>query len=106
MSKGGTIHTDTVPIAALETTQAKMASISIQTMTTGPPTKGPNGGSLYGTPPPQFTRAQSDSKAFLRKFEGWWLVNGDTPVFEEPYRRSALFLTFVNGKDIDDWVDQ
>ena len=106
MSEGGTIHTDTAPITALETTQAKMASISIQTTTTGPPIKGPHGGSLYGTPLPQFTGAQSDSKAFLQKFKGWWLVNGDKPVFEEPYRWSALFLTFVNRKDVDNWVDQ
>ena len=30
----------------------------------------------------------------------------DKEVFTDPFRRSALFLTFINGKDVDDWVDQ
>ena len=29
----------------------------------------------------------------------------DKPVLADPFRRSALFLTFINGKDVDDWVD-
>ena len=33
-------------------------------------------------------------------------MNADKEVFTDPFRRSALFLTFINGKDVDDWVDQ
>ena len=45
------------------------------------------------------------SQVFLRKFEGWWLVNSDKPVLADPFRRATLFLTFINGKDIDNWVN-
>ena len=34
------------------------------------------------------------------------MVNADKEVFANYYHRSALFLTLIAGKDVDDWVDQ
>ena len=40
------------------------------------------------------------------KFEGWALVNYDKEVFQNPFKKAALFLTFLAGPDIDNWVEE
>ena len=80
---------------------------SIQTtiVRTNPDPKAPHGG-LAGQPPPQFHGDRTKSKRFLQKFELWALTNQDHEQMQVPWKWAALFLTFLNGEAVDDWVQQ
>jgi len=63
-----------------------------------------NGGAIIGRAPEPFDGNRSTSKAFLHRFETWANLNGDKDVFKDQFRKCTLFLTYIIGPDVDDWV--
>jgi Retrotransposon gag protein/Zinc knuckle len=63
-----------------------------------------NGGPVLGHSPGTFDGARDKSKEFLAQFEGWALLNSDKEVFTNPFKKSALFLTYLVGPNINDWT--
>jgi hypothetical protein len=86
-----------------------MGSLATNTTVTGsnPPTGGGgNGGGLHGNPPEIFDGNRSRTKEFMRAFTRWWRLNINKPVFEQPYKRVALCLNYIRGKNVEDWTDE
>jgi len=105
---GGSIDTTTEPIAALEPMLSEiytMSGPSANVQTTGNTNQSTgNGGAIMGRAPEVFDGNRSTSKAFLHRFETWANLNGDKDVFKDQFRKCTLFLTYIIGPDIDDWV--
>ena len=102
-SQGGTVATDVEPVAAQEPTRVQMssqtASRSGQTTTATS-----NGGVLLSSTRDIFSGKLDQSKQFLADFEGWALLNHDKGVFVDPFKKTAIFLTYLKGPDVNDWV--
>jgi len=63
-----------------------------------------NGGGILGCTPEPFGGDRSASKAFLHQFKTWANLNGDKDVFKDQFRKCTLFLTYIIGSDVDNWV--
>jgi len=63
-----------------------------------------NGGSILEHAPEPFSGDRSTSKAFLHRFETWANLNGDKDIFKDQFRKCTLFLTYIIGPNVDDWV--
>ena len=63
-----------------------------------------NGG-LKGNAPAIFDGNQSKSKAFLREFQLYRILNSRQELMSIPFRRVALALTYIKEEKVDDWVD-
>src|SRR6266850_3591709 len=106
---GGSIDTTTEPFAALEPTLSEIhtgmsgPSANVQTMGNTNQATG-NGGAIIGHAPEPFNGNRSTSKAFLHRFKTWANLNGDKDIFKDQFRKCTLFLTYIIGPDIDDWV--
>jgi|SRR5216683_7095059 len=64
------------------------------------------GGGTTGNAPEPFSGEHHKSKDFMRSFIRWWKLNYDKPVFQQPYKRVALCLNYIRGKNIEDWADE
>jgi len=105
---GGSFDTSTEPFAALEPMLSKiqrMSEPSANVQTTGNTNQTTrNGGAIIGRTPETFDGNRSTSKAFLHQFKTWANLNGDKDVFKDQFRKCTLFLTYIIGPDVDDWV--
>jgi Retrotransposon gag protein/Zinc knuckle len=107
-SEGHQIPTNIQPLAEQEPTRAEMSAQVAATTTasgSGTTTHQSNGGPLLGYPPAPFNGDRTESKEFLAKFEGWALLNYDKEVFILPFKKSALFLTYLVGPNLADWTE-
>ena len=67
----------------------------------------PNSGDkLIGNPPFIFTGDQTKSEAFMSDWKKYHRANKDTARMREPYARATLFLTYIQGGNTTEWVDQ
>jgi hypothetical protein len=60
---------------------------------------------LIGTSPPTFNGDRDKSDIFLDKFLGYELINADKKVFQIPYLKVALCLSYITGPKVDAWVN-
>jgi len=84
---------------------ATMSAPSANVQTTGNTnqTTG-NGGAIIGRAPETSDGNRSISKAFLHRFETWANLNEDKDIFKDQFRKCTLFLTYIIGPNVDDWV--
>jgi len=104
---GGSFDTSTKPFAALEPTLSeiqRMSGLSANVQTTGTNQNTGNGGGIIGHTPEPFGGERSISKAFLHQFETWANLNTEQSVFKDQFRKCTLFLTYIIGPNVDDWV--
>ena len=64
------------------------------------------GDKLIGNPPFTFTGDQTKSEAFMSDWKKYRRANKDTTRMIEPYARAMLFLTYIQGGNTTEWVDQ
>jgi len=81
-----------------------MSGPSANIQTTGTNQNTSNGGGIIGCAPEPFGGERSISKAFLHRFETWANLNAEQSVFKDQFRKCTLFLTYIIGPDVDDWV--
>src|SRR6266404_403901 len=70
---------------------------------------GPGGGlarygKLSGNPPRLFNGDRTTSVGFLLEWELYYEINQHVDVMNQPYTRSMLFLTYIQGDDVQNWV--
>src|SRR6266403_3101657 len=70
---------------------------------------GPGGGlaghrKLSGNPPRIFNGDRTTSVGFLLEWELYYEINRHVDVMNQPYTRSMLFLTYIQGDDVQSWV--
>ena len=65
---------------------------------------GSNGGGLLRSAPNIFSGSRNKSKQFLADFDGWALLYFNKEVFTNTFKKTVLFLTYLRGPGIDDWV--
>ncbi|KAI9436903.1 hypothetical protein H4582DRAFT_2077903 [Lactarius indigo] len=84
----------------------------------GPPGGGPPGGGLPGAgpivPPPSnklageaptvFDGERAKVEAFLTQWHVYWGMNADEGIMATPYRRALLFLSYIKGVNVSEWV--
>jgi hypothetical protein len=61
-----------------------------------------NGGGLFGTPPEVFDGNRAKAKEYMCSFKHWWALNEEKPVFNIPYKRVALCLSYMKGAKVED----
>ena len=67
----------------------------------------PNAGDkLIGNPPFVFTGDRTKSEVFMSDWKKYRHANKDTAHMAEPYARAVLFLTYIQGGNTTEWVDQ
>jgi len=93
-----------VTLQAPQTMSQPVASVTVPATGTSPQTQS-NGGGTVGSPPEPFNGDRNRSKDFMRAFIQWWKLNYDKPVFQEPYKRVALCLNYMKGRNVEDWTD-
>ena len=71
----------------------------------GPAPAQTSNGGLFGSPPEAFDGDRAKAQAFYRSFVRYWKLNIDKTVVTEPYRRVALFLSYLKGPKVEDWAD-
>ena len=62
-----------------------------------------NGGGMRGNPPAVFTRERSKSDEFLEDFKVYRMANQGSQTMRVPLERVALILTYIKGKNVQDW---
>src|SRR6267378_5231865 len=81
----------------------------------GPPPAGPPGGGaaapgeggngkLGGNPPSEFDGDHSKANTFRNQFNLYRITNIDAEQMTNPMKRTALFLRFLKGPNVKDWV--
>ena len=78
----------------------------------GPPNAGPGGGGnpergldkLVGNPPEVSTGVQARAEHFLTQWKLYVGVNISNPTIVNYYQRSMLFLTYIQGAGVSEWV--
>jgi len=104
---GGGFDMSTKPFTALEPTISEiqaMSGPSANVQTTGNNQNTGNRGSIIGCTPEPFGGDRSISKAFLHRFKMWANLNAEQGVFKDQFRKCTLFLTYIIGPNVDDWV--
>ena len=64
---------------------------------------GGNGGGMRGNPPTVFTGDHSKSDEFLEDFKVYRMANQGNQTMRVPLERVALILTYIKGKNVQDW---
>ena len=64
---------------------------------------GGNGGGMRGNPPAVFTGDRSKSNEFLEDFKVYRMANQGNQTMRVPLERVALILTYIKGKNVQDW---
>ena len=62
-----------------------------------------NSGGMCGNPPTVFTRDRSKSDKFLKDFKVYRMANQGNQTMRIPLERVALILTYIKGKNVQDW---
>jgi hypothetical protein len=70
--------------------------------TTGPEGGGSNG-SMRGNPPAVFSGNHSKSDEFIEDFKVYRMANQGNQMMRVPLERVTLILTYIKGKNIQDW---
>ncbi|KAH9017061.1 hypothetical protein EDB85DRAFT_2155444 [Lactarius pseudohatsudake] len=71
----------------------------------GPVAPPPGGNSKFvGQPPEVFTRDRTKTEEFLTQWELYWGVNNNNTVMSNPYQRSMIFLTYIRGSGVNEWL--
>ena len=65
---------------------------------------GGGGGKLGGNPPEEFDGDRAKAEAFKTQFNLYWIANNDADQMTNPMKRAALFLGFIKGPNVKDWV--
>ena len=65
---------------------------------------GGRGGKLGGNPPSEFNGDQALVNMFINEFNLYCLANVEAEQMTLPMKRAALFLGFIKGPDVKDWV--
>ena len=65
---------------------------------------GGGGGKLGGNPPSEFNGDQALVDTFINEFNLYHLTNVDTVQMVLPMKRADLFLGFIKGPNVKDWV--
>ena len=65
---------------------------------------GGGGGKLGGNPPRIFDRTRSKADTFMNEFNLYHLTNIGADQVDNPMKRAALLLGFIQGENIKDWV--
>jgi len=61
-------------------------------------------GKLSGNPPRIFNGDHTTSVGFLMEWELYYEINRHIDIMNQPYTRSMLFLTYIQGDDVQSWV--
>ena len=64
---------------------------------------GGNGGGMRGNPPTVFTGDCSKFDEFLEDFKVYRMANQGNQTMRIPLKRVALILTYIKGKNVQDW---
>ena len=78
----------------------------------GPPNAGPGGGGnprqgsdkLVGNPPEVLMGVRAKAEHFLTQWKLYVVVNISNPTITNYYQRSMLFLTYIQGAGVSEWV--
>ena len=70
----------------------------------GPGAAAGGGGRLGGNPPRIFDGTCSEADAFMNKFNLYPLTNIGVDQVDNPMKRAALLLGFIQGENVKDWV--
>ena len=70
----------------------------------GPGAAGGGGGRLGGNPPRIFDGTRSEADTFMNEFNLYRLTNFAADQVDNPMKRAALLLGFIQGENIKDWV--
>ncbi|KAH9033276.1 hypothetical protein EDB85DRAFT_1890337 [Lactarius pseudohatsudake] len=86
----------------------------------GGPPRGPGGGGFgssgppggfggrnskfVGQPPEVFTGDRTKTEEFLTQWELYWGVNNNSTVMSNPYQRAMIFLTYIRGSGVNEWL--
>ena len=65
---------------------------------------GGGGGKLGGNPPRIFDGTFSEADAFMNEFSLYHLTNIGADQIDNPMKRAALLLGFIQGENVKDWV--
>ena len=69
-----------------------------------PGAAGGGGGKLGGNPPRIFDGTCSEADTFMNEFNLYHLTNIGADQVDNPMKRAALLLGFIQGENIKDWV--
>jgi hypothetical protein len=64
----------------------------------------PGGGKLVGCEPEVFNGTQSKTEGFLQEWNIYYGLNWGADVITMPFTRTMLFLSFIKGPNIQEWV--
>ena len=70
----------------------------------GNPDDRSNGTKLSGKEPVIFDGDRSKAKAFLLEWAIYSMLNSEQDIMRQPFSRIMLFLTFIKGPNIQEWV--
>jgi hypothetical protein len=62
------------------------------------------GGKLVGREPEIFDGTRSKTKGFLQEWNIYYGLNWGADVINTPFTRAMLFLSFIKGPNIQEWV--
>ena len=68
------------------------------------PGAGGGGGKLGGNPPRIFDETHSKADTFMNEFNLYHLTNIGADQVDNPMKRAALLLGFIQGENVKDWV--
>ena len=93
--------------AVPESEHLSMAGPQIST-TLIPQTQNPapmSGSSLFGAPPEVFDGNRAKAKEYMCSFKCWWALNEEKTVFDIPYKRVTLCISYMKGPKVEDWAE-
>jgi Retrotransposon gag protein len=64
----------------------------------------PGNGTPVGLAPPIFNGDRDKSEEFLDRFLGCELINWDKKIFQVPFTKTALCLSYITGPKVDAWA--
>ena len=70
----------------------------------GNPDDRSNGTKLSGKEPVIFDGDRSKAEAFLLELAIYMMRNSDQDIMKQPFSRTMLFLTFIKGPNVQEWV--
>jgi hypothetical protein len=57
------------------------------------------------TPPEVFDGNRVKAKEYMRSFKCWWALNEEKTVFDNPYKRVTLYISYMKGPKVEDWAE-
>jgi hypothetical protein len=96
--------TTTVPPATVLGRTARFAVPSNPFRSRPPPSGPPGGGKLVGRKPEVFDGTRSKTEGFLQEWNIYYGLNWGADVITTPFTHAMLFLSFIKGPNIQEWV--